>query len=123
MSVKKILIIEDARQTQSVLKEVLQKEGYIVFDAYDGVEGVKIAKREIPDLILLDLLLPKISGFDICIKLREDEKTRKIPIIVISTLADNKTTHEKLKRCDVISFLQKPYTLDDLLNEIKRVLG
>ena len=122
MSVKKILIVEDSKQTQSILKEILEKEGYFVFSAYDGIDGIRIAKREIPNLILLDLLLPKISGFDICQKLREDEKTRKIPIIILSTLADEKNTYEKLKRYDVVKLIPKPYTIDEVLFEIKRLL-
>lgn len=122
MSMKKILIVEDSRQTQSVLKEILEKEGYTVFSAYDGVEGIRVAKKEIPDLVLLDLLLPKISGFDICQKLREDEKTRRIPILILSTLAGEKTSYEKLKKYDVVKLIPKPYTLDDLLFEIKKIL-
>ncbi|MEF3280181.1 MAG: response regulator [Elusimicrobiota bacterium] len=119
---KKILIIEDNRQTTSVLKEIFEKEGYAVITATDGIDGIRQAKHQLPDLILLDLLLPKISGFDICLKLMQDDKTRKTPIIIISTLADEKQTREKLKTCEVVRFMKKPYTIEDLIQEIKNIL-
>ncbi len=119
----KILIVEDNKKGSQILKEVLEKEGYEVIVANDGIEGFRMAKKEIPDLVLLDLLLPKISGFDICIKLMEDEKTRRIPIIVISTLAEDKLTYEKLKKCEVLRFMRKPYSMDELLGEVKKVLN
>lgn len=119
---KKILIVEDNKQSSDILKEVLEHEGYNVMIANDGINGLRYAKKEIPDLILLDLLLPKFSGFDICLKLMEDDKTRRIPIIIISTLAEDKSTFDKLKRCDVIRFMKKPYNIDELLSEIKNIL-
>lgn len=119
---KKILIIEDSKQTTDILKEVLEKEGYNVVIANDGINGIRYAKKELPDLILLDLLLPKISGFDVCLKLKEDDMTRKIPVIVISTLGEEKSTFEKLKRCEKIVFMKKPYNIDNLLFEIKKMM-
>lgn len=120
---KKILIIEDSKQSSLILKEILEKEGYVVVITNDGVEGFRMAKRELPDLILLDLLLPKISGFDIAIKLAEDNKTRNIPIIVISTVALEKRTHEKLKKINVLRFMKKPYNIDELIEEVKRTIN
>ncbi|HOJ85823.1 MAG: response regulator [Elusimicrobiales bacterium] len=120
---KKILIIEDNKQGLEVLKEVLEHEGYSVVSASDGINGLRFAKKELPDLILLDLLLPKFSGFDICLKLAEDDKTRKIPIIIISTLGEEKSTYEKLKKFEIIKFMKKPYNIEDLLAEIKKTLS
>lgn len=120
---KKILIIEDSKKSTDILKEVLEKEGYSVVLANDGINGLRYAKREKPDLILLDLLLPKISGFDIATKLRQDDATKNIPILVISTLGEESQTREKLKGCDIIRFMKKPYNLDDLLSEIKNILN
>ncbi|MBP7796260.1 MAG: response regulator [Elusimicrobiales bacterium] len=119
---KKILIIEDNRETGNILKEILIKEGYDVKIANDGVTGVLYSQKELPDLILLDLLLPKISGFDIANRLAENDKTRKIPVIVISTLADEKQSRDKLKKCEIIKFMKKPYNIEDLMLEIKALL-
>ncbi|MCX7905069.1 MAG: response regulator [Elusimicrobiales bacterium] len=119
---KKIVIIEDSKQTVEILSEILKKEGYEVNIAYDGVEGYRIIKKTKPDLVLLDLLLPKVSGFDICFKISQDDEIRKTPIIILSTLANDKETFRKLKTYEIIKFMKKPYNIDELLAEIKKIL-
>ena len=117
----KILIIEDSKTTAVVLKEVLENEGYSVFLARDGVAGIAMARRGKPDLILLDLLLPKLNGYEVCNSIKQDNLTRHIPILVISTM-DSPESVEKIKLCGAKNFMKKPYNLDDLLREIKRLL-
>jgi len=117
----KILIVEDSKNTSGVLKEVLESEGYIVCLAGDGVAGIAMARREKPDLILLDLLLPKLNGYEVCNSVKRDNLTRHIPILVISTM-DSPESLEKIKFCGAQNFMKKPYNLDDLLGEIKRLL-
>src|SRR5271166_3728343 len=80
----RILIIEDERSLTKVLTYNLQREGYEVVLAHDGQEGLRKAQTLLPDLILLDLMLPGLSGFDVCRELRAGERTRDIPIIIIS---------------------------------------
>ncbi|MBI5744303.1 MAG: response regulator, partial [Elusimicrobia bacterium] len=92
-----------------------------VHHAADGVAGLALARREKPDLILLDLLLPKLNGYDVCNALMRDNLTRHIPILIISTL-DNPDSVQKAKQCGAKNFMKKPYNLDDLLREIKRLL-
>jgi CheY-like chemotaxis protein len=118
---KKILIVEDSKKTGLVLKEVLDKMGYSAILVNDGVQGIATARREKPDLILLDLLLPKVSGFDVCLTLKKDNATRNIPIIIISTMYTQENI-DKLKVYGAVNFLKKPYQLEDLLKEIKRNL-
>lgn len=120
-SKSKILIVEDSKNTSVVLKEVLESEGYTVFLAGDGVAGIAMARREKPDLILLDLLLPKLNGYEVCNTIKRDNLTRHIPILVISTM-DSPESVEKVKTCGAKNFMKKPYNLDDLLREIKRLL-
>ncbi len=117
----RILIIEDSKNTSGVLKEVLESEGYIVCLAGDGVSGIAMARRERPDLILLDLLLPKLNGYEVCNNLKRDNLTRHIPILIISTM-DSPESLEKIKLCGAQNFMKKPYNLDNLLSEIKRLL-
>ncbi|HBB67008.1 MAG: hypothetical protein A2X28_09060 [Elusimicrobia bacterium GWA2_56_46] len=121
MKKSKILIIEDSKSTSVVLKEVLENEGRAVFLAGDGVAGITLARRERPDLILLDLLLPKLNGYEVCNALKRDNATRHIPVLVISTM-DSPESVEKIKLCGAINFMKKPYDLDALLREIKRLL-
>lgn len=118
---KKILMIEDSKKTSLILKEVLEKMGYGVLLESDGVLGLATARREKPDLILLDLLLPKISGFDVCKNLKQDNNTRHIPIIILSTMY-NEENVKKMKMLGAVNFMKKPYRLEDLLSEIKKQL-
>ena len=118
---RKILIIEDSKTTSVVLKEVLEAEGHTVVTAGDGVTGIALARREKPDLILLDLLLPKLNGYEVCNAIKRDNNTRHIPILVISTM-DSPESIEKVKVCGAKNFMKKPYNLEDLLREIKRLL-
>ncbi len=120
---KKIVIVEDSKQTVDILKQILEKEGFEVHFAYDGVEGFKIIKKQKPNLVLLDLLLPKISGFDICLRMSQDDELRKTPIIILSTLAGDAETFRKLKTFEIIKFMKKPYNIEDLLSEIKKAIN
>jgi DNA-binding response OmpR family regulator len=119
---KKILLVEDSKNISGVLVDVLKAEGYTVMHAPDGVTGVAMTRREKPDLVLLDLLLPKLSGYDVCNAIKRDNNTRHIPVLVISTM-DKPESVARAKACGAANFMRKPYNLDDLLAEIKRLLG
>ncbi|PIS47754.1 MAG: response regulator [Elusimicrobia bacterium CG08_land_8_20_14_0_20_51_18] len=121
MEKKKILIIEDSKKTSVILKDVLALEGYEALVVNDGVSGIAAARREKPDLILLDLLLPKVSGFDVCAAIKKDDLTRHIPVLVISTMYTPENV-EKVKICGALNFMKKPYKLEELLAEIKKIL-
>ncbi len=84
---KRVLIIEDEREISLILKMRLENAGYEVLQAFDGEDGLESAKTEAPDLILLDLILPKIGGLQILEELKNDEKFKKIPIILVTGLA------------------------------------
>ncbi|MGC9069819.1 MAG: response regulator [Elusimicrobiales bacterium] len=120
---KKIVIVEDSRQTVDILKQILEKEGFEVYTAYDGVEGFRAIKRYKPDLVLLDLLLPKMSGFDICLRMSQDREIMKTPVIILSTLGGEKETFRKLKTFEIIKFMKKPYSIEELLCEVKKAVN
>ena len=83
---KKILFIEDEQAIQKSIGDILESRGYKVISALNGEIGLRLAKSEKPDLVLLDLILPRINGFQVLQKLKEDPKTKKIPIIILSNL-------------------------------------
>ena len=117
----RVLIIEDSREAIAVAKARLTKEALDILCADGGAAGLELARREKPDLILLDLLLPKLNGYEVCNAVKRDNNTRHIPILVISTM-DSPESIEKVKTCGAKNFMKKPYNLEDLLREIKRLL-
>lgn len=82
----KILLVEDDSFLAGMYQAKLSLEGFVVEMAADGEQGLKIAKEENPDLILLDIILPKLSGFEVLKKIKKDEKTRNIPVILLTNL-------------------------------------
>ena len=120
---QKILFIEDEGALQKVVSEVLTQEGYKVISALDGEKGLADAKALHPDLILLDLILPKVDGFAVLKKLKEDQGTEDIPVIVLTNLETAKDI-EKILTLGATTYLVKAnYKLEDVVKKIKEVLA
>lgn len=120
---KKILIIEDDRFLLELLSKKLTAAGYKVTGAVDGQEGVDAVGKDLPDLVLLDLMLPVLDGFEWLRRIRKDEKTAKLNIIVISNLggADDIA---KAKDLGVMEYLVKAnFTTDEILTKVKNALA
>ncbi|MGD8779687.1 MAG: response regulator [Ignavibacteria bacterium] len=117
----KILVVDDQPDNVYILQDRLENEGYEVITAYEGETGIKKAKEEEPDLILLDVMMPKISGFDVCKILSGDETTRDIPIILLTALIDP----EDLKKgfqSGAFDYVKKPFNKVELFARIKSAL-
>ena len=114
----RILVIEDERALTDVLAYNLQREGYEAIIAHDGQEGLRKAQTLLPDLILLDLMLPTLSGLDVCRELRAGDRTRDIPIIMITAKAEetDQVVGFKLGADDYVT---KPFSVKVLLERIK----
>src|SRR6185295_10847997 len=84
---KKILIVEDELPMLNALSDTFKDEGFIVIQAHDGEEGLESAKETLPDIILVDILMPKMDGMTMLKKLREDENGKNIPVIVLTNVA------------------------------------
>lgn len=119
---KKIVLIEDSKVLGTALSGALKVEEIDVHWAQDGVAGVAAAKQLKPDLILLDLMLPKLSGFEVCKLLKTDNATWRIPVVVMSTLADPES-QDRAKAAGADYFIPKPYDLADTLAQIKKYLN
>lgn len=114
----RILIIEDERGLTEVLEYNLKREGYETVVAHDGQEGLRKAQTLLPDLILLDIMLPGLSGFDVCRELRGGERTRDIPIIIISAKAED-TDQIVGFSLGADDYVTKPFHVKVLLQRIK----
>lgn len=118
---KKVVMIEDSKVLGTALSGALQVEGVEVHWAKTGVEGVTLSKQIKPNLILLDLMLPKLSGFEVCKLLKTDDATWRIPIVIMSTLTDEES-RTRAKENGADHFIAKPYDLAATLTEIKKYL-
>ncbi|MCX5693452.1 MAG: ATP-binding protein [Candidatus Omnitrophica bacterium] len=118
---KILLIIDDEEALASMLSFRLKSLGFNTIAASDGEEGIELAKKNKPDLILLDLMMPKVDGFEVSKRLKKDPDTRHIPIVVFSALA-NKNTKESIEQLGAAGFIEKPFEPEDLLIKIEKVL-
>ncbi len=118
---KKILVVEDDLVTQRVLSTRLEINGYEVITAPDGEDGLKKARKESPDLVMLDLMLPKMTGYEVCRMLKFDDKYKKIPIIVLSAL-DQQDEREKAVKAGADAVFIKPFDLELLLVKIREFI-
>ena len=119
---KTILFIEDESALQKTFGEILEKEGYNVISALDGEAGLRLAENKKPDLILLDLILPKINGFDVLEKLKESQETKEIPVIVLTNLEGMEDVEKVLKLGATTYLVKVNYDLDEVLKKVKQTL-
>jgi two-component system phosphate regulon response regulator PhoB len=121
MAQPRILIIEDEKGLVQSLTWYFNREGYETTAVYDGVEGLRKAQTLLPDLILLDLMLPGMGGLDICRELRAGEKTRQVPIIMITARAEETDQVEGFAK-GADDYVTKPFSNKVLLQRIKALL-
>ena len=120
MSGKTILYVEDNEFNLKIVRQLLSRTSYRLLEAVDGEQGVATALRELPDLILMDIQLPKLSGLDATRMLRGDPKTAQVPIIVVTSFAlsgDN----QKAQDAGASAYLAKPYSPRELLAMIRKL--
>jgi DNA-binding response OmpR family regulator len=120
---KKILFVEDERALQKTLGDLLRTEGYDVVSAYDGETGLAMAKTEKPDLILLDLILPKLHGFDVLKQIKENPDTRDIPLIVLTNLEGLGDVEKALELGATTYLVKANYSLQEVLEKVRMALG
>ena len=116
---KKILLIEDHPEMRHLIARSVRNLGYDLLEAEDGQTGIKMALAENPDLVLLNLSLPGLSGLDVARKMKENFKTSHIPIVACSGWQDEKLVRESLDT-GMVEYLTKPFTARKLAAVIKR---
>ena len=121
MSEKTILYVEDNEMNRKIVRDLLKRTTYKLVEAHDGEAGVAKALEIRPDLILMDIQLPKLSGLDATRKLRAEPATAAIPIITITSFALS-GDDQKAKEAGATAYLAKPYSPFDLLNLIRKLL-
>jgi two-component system phosphate regulon response regulator PhoB len=121
LSNPKILIIEDEPSQIELIHYNLKKEGYEVFTSHDGEDGLMQASEVLPDLILLDWMIPKISGMEVCRRLRRNSLTREIPVIMVTARSEEV---DKIQGLDMGAddYITKPYSIKELLARVRAAI-
>lgn len=121
MNKAKILVADDIKQNVKLLRVILTASEFDVIEAYDGEEALEKAKSENPDLILLDIMMPKMTGYEVCQKLRANGMTKSIPIVMITALHE---MDDRIKGIDAGAddFISKPFNKTELLARVKSLL-
>jgi len=122
MKEKKILVVDDEKDILPVLKERLSQKSYSVITSDSGKGGVKLAKSELPDLILLDIIMPDMDGIEVATKLKEDPKTKDIPIIFLTCLYTKEDEKARGHFTAGHAFIAKPYDFEELLAQIRKFI-
>ncbi len=120
---KTILIIEDDKFLRELIGRKLIKEEYKVIESIDGEEGIKIAKEKKPDLILLDLILPGIGGFEVLVQIKNNPNLSKIPVIILSNLGQQEDVERGLKLGAVDYLIKANLTPREIIEKINNTLA
>ncbi len=120
---KKILFIEDEAILQKTFGEILEAKNFKMISALDGEIGIKLAKKEKPDLILLDLLMPRKNGFEVLKELKEDPETKDIPVIVLTNLERIEDVNKAVELGATTYLVKAHYTIEEVIDKIKKALG
>lgn len=119
----KILLVEDDQLLLRMYQQAFEGEGFAVVTAPDGVVGFEKAIAELPDLIMMDIMMPNMNGLDVLDKLKQNEKTKKIPVIMLTNLAGTQDEAEAKGRGAVDYFVKSHYKPRDVVLKIKQMLG
>lgn len=117
----RILVVDDEADVVLIIKTTLQAEGYEVASATSGKDALEEAFETRPDLIVLDVMMPGMTGFDVLRELKANEKTATVPVVMLTGVSDKKKIQEALES-GIDYYVVKPFDFDDLLSKIKQAL-
>jgi len=115
---KKILVVDDDKSVTTLLESMLSGHGYTVLTAHDGLDGMVQVRKIVPDLIILDIMMPEINGYDVCSNLKFDERFKQIPIIVLTSREQE--LDPRIGKLMGIDYMQKPIDSKALLEKIQK---
>jgi len=119
---KKILIIEDDKFLRELIGQKLMQEGFNIAEAVDGEKGIRAVKEEKPDLVLLDLVLPGIDGFEVLARMKGEVETAQVPVIILSNLGQKDDIEKGLKMGAVDYLIKAHFTPAEIIDKIRTVL-
>lgn len=120
---KKILVVDDEDSIRELLTALLEENGYTVDTAKDGEEALLKLRDQNPDLVLLDMMMPGMSGRELCEKIRSDPKTKNMKVAFLTVAKFSEIGKEALDKMHVLDYITKPFDNEDLLGRIKKILS
>jgi len=123
MAKKKILVVDDEASLRELVSAILEQEGYDVVTAEDGRECLNKLRTMKPDLILLDMMMPGMSGREVCEKIRKDSKTKDLKVAFLTVAKFSESGKGVLSDMKVLDYITKPFDNDDLLKRVKKIIG
>jgi two-component system cell cycle response regulator DivK len=118
---KTVLVVEDNELNMKLFHDLLEAQGYSILQTRDGLEALKIAREHMPDLILMDIQLPEVSGLEVTKWLKEDNRLKSIPVIAVTAFA-MKGDEEKIREGGCEAYIAKPISVSSFLQTIERFL-
>lgn len=118
----RILVVEDEPNLRKLIKTNLAASGYEVVTAADGEEGLSLTQEIKPDIVLLDIRMPGMSGWDVLIALKTNPKVKKVPVIIMTASAPEESEQYKMRSMRAAGYLVKPFGVDVLLDKVKEAL-
>jgi two-component system response regulator VicR len=122
-SVKRVVYIEDEQEMIDLVRLILGRKGFEVIGARGGRNGLQLVKDQLPDLVLLDLMMPDMDGWEVFQQMKANDKTRQIPVIVITAKAQSIDKVLGLHIAKVDDYISKPFSPQDLLDSVEKVLA
>ena len=122
-NLKCILCVEDEPEMIDLIRLILGRRGFEVKGATGGVEGLKMVRQEKPDLVLLDLMMPDMDGWEVYQQMKADQTTRNIPVIVVTAKAQNIDKVLGLHIAKVDDYIAKPFGPQELMDSVERIIG
>lgn len=119
---KTVLIVEDNELNMKLFRDLLEAHGYKTIETRNGIEALELARAHLPDLILMDIQLPEVSGLDVTRWIKEDERTRAIPVIAVTAFA-MKGDEERIRGGGCEAYLSKPISVSKFLETVRHYLG
>lgn len=119
---KTIMIVDDEPHMVELEKAILEAEGFKLISAFNGEDSLKLLEKNKPDLVILDMMMPGMSGREVCEKIRKNPKTKNLRIVFVTVARFSEVGQDKLKGMNVLDYITKPFDNDDFVNRINKAL-
>ena len=117
-----ILLVDDSEVSNFLMQSILEERGYSILSVSNGKEALELLQQELPDLIILDIMMPEMSGFGVLESVKKFEETAKIPVIIL-TARNNLKDQEKAISMGAVDYLIKPIDIDDVVERVNRLMN